>query len=145
MLPTARTRASSTRNFAVDRPHRSLLGLHRTQSAVSCSTLRERAAWSSPSASQVSCPWNILEIGEQYQKSMLTYYFKFTRRRYRITVGAGPVSVSWVRGPLKNWYIHISASLSRQPLVKGERSVRYEVNAAMPMLLWLYSIQFQKS
>ena len=33
--------------------------------------------------------------------------------------------------PLKNLNIHISASLSRQPLVKGERSVRFEMNAAM--------------
>jgi len=35
------------------------------------------------------------------------------------------------QGPVKNSHIHISASLSRQPLVKGERSVRYEVNAVM--------------
>ena len=38
------------------RLQRSLLGRYRPQSAMSCSTLRERAAWSSPSASQVSCP-----------------------------------------------------------------------------------------
>ena len=44
MLPAACPRASDTRNFAVDRLHRSLLGLYRPQSAVSCSTLRERAA-----------------------------------------------------------------------------------------------------
>ena len=31
----------------------------------------------------------------------------------------------------KNWWSHIDASLSRQPLVKGERLVRYEVNAVM--------------
>jgi len=31
----------------------------------------------------------------------------------------------------KNWCSHIDASLSRQPLVKGERLVRYEVNAVM--------------
>ena len=43
-LPAAWPRASATRNFAVDRLHRSLLGLYRPQSAVSCSTLRERAA-----------------------------------------------------------------------------------------------------
>ena len=30
---------------------------------------------------------------------------------------------------------HIDASLSRQPLVKGERLVRYEVNAVMSVLL----------
>ena len=37
----------------------------------------------------------------------------------------------WARKPCKNYLIHISASLSRQPLVKGERSVRNEVNAVM--------------
>ena len=36
------------------RLHRSLLRLYRPQSAVSCSTLWERAAWSSPNTSQVS-------------------------------------------------------------------------------------------
>ena len=32
----------------------------------------------------------------------------------------------------KNWGSHIDASHSRQPLVKGERLVRHEVNAVMP-------------
>ena len=36
------------------------------------------------------------------------------------------------QGPRKNSISHIDASLSRQPLVKGERLVRYEVNAVMP-------------
>ena len=31
----------------------------------------------------------------------------------------------------KNWHSHIDASLSRQPLVKGERLMRYEVIAVM--------------
>ena len=31
----------------------------------------------------------------------------------------------------KNWGSHIDASHSRQPLVKGERLVRYEVNAVI--------------
>ena len=35
------------------------------------------------------------------------------------------------RGPRKNFRSHIDASHSRQPLVKGERLVRYEVNAVM--------------
>ena len=35
------------------------------------------------------------------------------------------------QGPCKNWYSHIDASLSRQPLVKGERLVRFEVNAVI--------------
>ena len=34
----------------------------------------------------------------------------------------------------KNWGSHIDASHSRQPLVKGERLVRYEVNAVMPVV-----------
>ena len=36
------------------------------------------------------------------------------------------------RKPRKNCGSHIDASHSRQPLVKGERLVRYEVNAVMP-------------
>ena len=39
------------------------------------------------------------------------------------------------RTPLKNCGSHIDASHSRQPLVKGERLVRYEVNAVMPCFL----------
>ena len=39
---------------------------------------------------------------------------------------------SWGTKPRKNCGIHIAAFLSRQPLVKGERLVRYEVNAVMP-------------
>ena len=35
------------------------------------------------------------------------------------------------QSPLKNLGSHIDASHSRQPLVKGERLVRYEVNAVM--------------
>ena len=35
------------------------------------------------------------------------------------------------QGSLKNSNSHIDASHSRQPLVKGERLVRYEVNAVM--------------
>ena len=34
-------------------------------------------------------------------------------------------------GCLKKLGSHIAASLSRQPLLKGERLVRYEVNAVM--------------
>ena len=42
--------------------------------------------------------------------------------------------VSMIVGALrlrKNWGSHIDASHSRQPLVKGERLVRHEVNAVM--------------
>ena len=38
-----------------------------------------------------------------------------------------------LKEPLKNSGSHIDASHSRQPLVKGERLVRYEVNAVMLM------------
>jgi len=54
LLATARTRVAADRNCAVDRLQRSLPRLYRPQSAMSCSTLRERAAWSSSNASQVS-------------------------------------------------------------------------------------------
>ena len=37
----------------------------------------------------------------------------------------------WGTSPRKNSEIHIDVSHSRQPLVKGERLVRYEVNAVM--------------
>ena len=37
----------------------------------------------------------------------------------------------WARGPQKIHIIRIGAPLSRQPLVKGERLVRFEVSAAM--------------
>ena len=40
----------------------------------------------------------------------------------------------WTLLSAKNWESRIDASHSRQPLVKGERLVRYEVNAVMQML-----------
>ena len=43
-LAPARTRRCLYQKFCCGRLHRSLLGLYRPQSAVSCSTLRERAA-----------------------------------------------------------------------------------------------------
>ena len=42
--------------------------------------------------------------------------------------------VCWDMKPHKNLEIHIDVSHSRQPLVKGERLVRYEVNTVMPAL-----------
>ena len=51
------------------RLHRSLLRLYRPQSAVSCSTLWERAAWSSPNTSQVSLA--TLDPKEKWQFSSL--------------------------------------------------------------------------
>ena len=44
----------------------------------------------------------------------------------------------------KNWGSHIDASHSRQPLVKGERLVRHEVNAVMVTVACLNS-KFSKS
>ena len=44
---------------------------------------------------------------------------------------------AWIvgsQGSRKNSNSHIDASHSRQPLVKGERLVRYEVNAVMTLL-----------
>ena len=51
-------------------------------------------------------------------------WLRACRHVLRFLVGA--------RGPLKNPGSHIDASHSRQPFVKGERLVRYEVNAVMP-------------
>jgi len=45
---------------------------------------------------------------------------------------AGLPFVVGALGLRKNWGSHIDASHSRQPLVKGERLVRHEVNAVMP-------------
>ena len=47
-------------------------------------------------------------------------------------IGNACVSSVGARKPLKNCGSHIDASHSRQPLVKGERLVRYEVNAVIP-------------
>ena len=49
------------------------------------------------------------------------------------------------QGPLKNSGSHIDASHSRQPLVKGERLVRYEVNAVMHFLFGIQQIRFSFS
>ena len=51
--------------------------------------------------------------------------FRYLRHNaFSVFVGA--------QGLHKNSGSHIDASHSRQPLVKGERLVRYEVNAVMP-------------
>ena len=44
-----------------------------------------------------------------------------------------PCILLGAQDPLKNSGSHIDASLSRQPLVKGERLVRYEVNAVIEL------------
>ena len=44
--------------------------------------------------------------------------------------------------PRKNWGSHIDASHSRQPLVKGERLVRHEVNAVMEGWRRMQSLTF---
>ena len=49
--------------------------------------------------------------------------------------------IDWGARPRKNCGIHIAAFLSRQPLVKGERLVRYEVNAVMLFRLIAASTQ----
>jgi hypothetical protein len=43
---------------------------------------------------------------------------------------------------LKNCISHIDASHSRQPLVKGERLVRYEVNAVMAVVFAQWTLHF---
>jgi len=46
----------------------------------------------------------------------------------------------WGTRPRKNSEIHIDVSHSRQPLVKGERLVRYEVNTVIAQFLHAKSI-----
>jgi len=49
------------------------------------------------------------------------------------------INVILGRMPRKNLKIHIDVSHSRQPLVKGERLVRYEVNTVMlRMIIAIY-------
>ena len=48
------------------------------------------------------------------------------------------------RRPLKNSGSHIDASLSRQPLVKGERLVRLEVNAVIEQATWTVALILSK-
>jgi|NorSeaMetagenome_1021524.scaffolds.fasta_scaffold93049_1 hypothetical protein len=47
------------------------------------------------------------------------------------------------QSPHKNLGSHIDASHSRQPLVKGERLVRYEVNAVMPTIPEVHWLQIR--
>ena len=49
------------------------------------------------------------------------------------------------QSPRKNSGSHIDASHSRQPLVKGERLVRYEVNAVMLTAIQILMIFFDQS
>jgi hypothetical protein len=54
---------------------------------------------------------------------------------YRSPARSDALAVVWACAPQK-YRSHIDASHSRQPLVKGERLVRYEVNAVMLMVCW---------
>jgi hypothetical protein len=63
--------------------------------------------------------WPLCEVGAQSgQHGCQTHRVKFD-------------PASWGSGPRKNSGIHIDVSHSRQPLVKGERLVRYEVNTVI--------------
>ena len=78
---------------------------------------------------QMHCKWifNLMQWGQKFilqqhacqpsNKEFPLFYLK-----WNVLLG---------NTPRKNWGIHIAAFLSRQPLVKGERLVRYEVNAVM--------------
>ena len=49
-------------------------------------------------------------------------------------------TLCWGRTPQKNYSTRIDAPSSRQPLVKGERLIRYEVSAAISELMLKLSI-----
>ena len=80
LLVTALAQITADRNSAVGDPRRSPLGRYRPQSAVSCSTLRERAAWSSPNASQVSCHSIIIDLFTKNVK----YYRHYPHYKYHV-------------------------------------------------------------
>ena len=54
-----------------------------------------------------------------------------TRQAIRATAGRTLSIAQLDIAVRKNWESHIDASHSRQPLIKGERLVRYEVNAVI--------------
>ena len=101
---------------------------------MNCSTLRERAAGSPPNTSQVSFmesartslvlvnPYPVVALNH---KHCLSTPFRTPLRSLFYDNYLGTICSH------KNIISHIDASLSRQPLVKGERLVRYEVNAVM--------------
>ena len=69
------------------------------------------------------------------QRLPLVYFRpRLVGQRRRAGVPTGGVLVCWDMKSHKNSEIHIDVSHSRQPLVKGERLVRYEVNTVMPAL-----------
>ena len=60
------------------------------------------------------------------------FYIRGARTQHESKVHfAITTTQSWEASSRKNLWSHIDASHSRQPLVKGERLVRYEVNAVM--------------
>ena len=60
-------------------------------------------------------------------------YCEFRSPSLQLGIANSHWAFSWGVTPLKNLESHIDASHSRQPLVKGERLVRYEVNAVMQL------------
>ena len=131
------------------------------QSAVNCSTLCEQTAGSQPSTSQVSLV-AIMHFSEQLHMPSYCRLGDATsgwcrngtqmmeqQHIHTWATGCQALHTSACRTTThttiysqldiavrKNWESHIDASHSRQPLlVKGERLVRYEVNAVIPELL----------
>ena len=123
--------------------HRRLLRRYRPQSAVNCSTLWERATGSPPSTSQVS-------FGRHQPLSTFHVKLHLYINCLINTISNVVECLAWLPfvvgawGLRKNWGSHIDASHSRQPLVKGERLVRHEVNAVMPASCSLQNISFSK-
>ena len=66
-----------------------------------------------------------------------------TDRIYLPIAGLGAVLLG-AQGSPKNWISHIDASHSRQPLVKGERLVRLEVNAVIEQATWTVALILSK-
>ena len=123
----------SQKKFCYGWLHRRILRRYRLQCAVNCSALQEQTEGSGPSTNQVSLPnapanqtlslnFDTIAPSNQrtFEESKTTALFVDAR-----------VSPVKARKPFKNCFNYIDVSHSRQPLVKGERLVRYEVNAVM--------------
>ena len=124
-LTTARTRAVAYRNYAVVRHQRCHLGLYRPRKCnellnptrESCLILSQRQPGKFNDYSTIH-----IALTPKYRAIQCAMFeMPMTARRLSPRV----------MNPSKNYRIRIDALLSRQPLVKGERLIRYEVNAAI--------------
>jgi len=81
-------------------------------------------------ALSLECPFGTIPAADQCIPGKQHEYSTDNASPLSVPIAGAPLLVG-ARGSRKNSGSHIDASHSRQPLVKGERLVRYEVNAVM--------------